>query len=125
TDFSQRPNYIEGMDNIQLRKHIEKEKLRGTENIQYAEIEYYQRFSFPYAMFVLTVMGVAIAFRKVRGGIGLQLVAGILLSFTYIMFMKVSITFATNSNVPSIIAVWIPNLIYTLIALWMINKAQK
>lgn len=124
-DFSRRPNFIEGMNNFELRKHINIEKLRGAENVQVAEVEYYQRFSFPYAMFVLTIIGVAIAFRKVRGGIGLQLVAGILLSFSYILFMKVSTTFATNSNMNSLIAVWIPNFSYSLIALWMINRAQK
>lgn len=125
SDFGRRPNFIEGMDNIQLRNHIAQEKLRGADDVQFAEVEYNQRFSFPYAMFVLTIIGVSIAFRKVRGGIGLQIVAGILLSFSYILFMKVSTTFATNSNVPAIIAVWIPNMFYTLIALWMVKGAQK
>jgi lipopolysaccharide export system permease protein len=60
----------------------------------------------------------------VRGGIGLQIVAGILLSFSYIMFMKVSTTLATNSNMPAQIAVWIPNIIYSCIAVVMVKRAQ-
>ncbi|HRR25047.1 MAG TPA: LptF/LptG family permease, partial [Bacteroidia bacterium] len=58
-------------------------------------------------------------------GIGLQLGAGILLSFTYIMFMQVSTTFATNGNVPAVVAVWIPNLVYAFIAIYLLRKAPK
>jgi len=123
-DFGRRPNFIEGMDSFELKAHINRERQRGADDIHFAEVEYNQRFSFPYAMFVLTIIGVAIAYRKVRGGIGLQIVAGILLSFSYIMFMKVSTTMATNSNVPAQFAVWIPNIIYSVIALIMVKRAQ-
>jgi lipopolysaccharide export system permease protein len=124
TDFGRRPNFIEGMDSFELKSHINREDNRGADDIHFAEVEYYQRFSFPYAMFVLTIIGVAIAFRKVRGGIGLQIVAGILLSFSYIMFMKSINHFGYKQYMPAQIAVWIPNIIYSCIAVVMVKRAQ-
>ena len=88
-------------------------------------IEKYRRTSIPYATFVLTIIGVSMSSKKVRGGIGVQLGFGILLSFTYIMFMQISQTFATNGSLPPLLAVWLPNLLYTVIALYLLRKAMK
>lgn len=122
-DFSKRINHIQSMDNGELKSHIQEEKMRGSGNTVFAEIELYKRTSYPFATIILTLIGVSISSRKVRGGIGLQIGFGILLSFTYIMFMQVSSTFATNGNTPAILAVWIPNIIFLLIALYLIKKA--
>ena len=124
-EFNRRVNYIEAMDYGELNTFIKEEKLRGSESIAFAEVEQYRRTSYPFATFILTLIGVALSSRKVRGGIGLKIGAGILLSFTYILFMQVTTTFATNGNAPAILAVWIPNMVYAVIAFFILKKAPK
>jgi lipopolysaccharide export system permease protein len=122
-DFNRRVNYaVETMDYGELNSFIKGEQMRGSEEVVFYQIEKYKRFSYPFATFILTLMGVALSSKKVRGGIGIQLGLGILLSFTYIMFMQITTTFATNGNVPAIIAVWIPNIVFTLVAVLLIRK---
>jgi len=124
-EFSTRENNVITMDSDELRAYIEDKKMRGAEGIQFDEVELYRRSSFPFATFILTLIGVSLSSRKVRGGIGIQIGAGILLSFTYIMFMQISTTFATNGNMPSILAVWVPNIVFAAIALVLFRTAPK
>lgn len=124
-EFQRRENNIETMDTPALRKFISEEKARGAENTTYMDVERYRRTSLPFATFILTVIGVSLSSRKVRGGIGMQIGAGILLSFTYIMFMQISQTFAINANFPSLIAVWIPNILYGVIAVLLYKNAVE
>jgi lipopolysaccharide export system permease protein len=124
-EFNRRINYIEAMDNHELNEFIDQEKMRGAENIAFYEVEKYRRSSYPFATFILTVMGVSLSSRKVRGGIGLQLGAGILLSFTYILFMQVTTTFATNGGMPALLSVWLPNIVFSIIAIYLVTKAPK
>ena len=113
------------MTSPELKEYIEKQKKRGFANIKEFEIEYYQRIAMSFAAFILTTIGVALSSRKVKGGMGLYLGIGLALSFSYILFQTVSATFAVNGNVPPILAVWIPNLLYTLIAIYLYRKAPK
>lgn len=99
--------------------------LRGFANIKEFEIEYYQRIAMSFAAFILTTIGVSLSSRKVKGGMGLNLGVGLALSFSYILFQTVSATFAINGNTPPIVAVWIPNILYTLIAIYLYRKAPK
>ena len=115
-EFNRRIDYIETMDYSKLNAFIAQEQLRGSEEIVFYLIEKYKRTSYPFATFILTLIGVSLSSRKVRGGIGMQIGLGILLSFTYIMFMQISTTFATNGNTPALVAVWIPNIVYAVIA---------
>jgi lipopolysaccharide export system permease protein len=124
-EFNRRENNILTMDMNELETYIQDKKMRGAEGLQFDEVEKYRRSSFPFATFILTIIGVSLSSRKVRGGIGLQIGAGILLSFTYIMFMQVSTTFATNGNFPAIIAVWIPNIVYAVVAVFLMRNAPK
>src|SRR4029078_5810841 len=109
----------------ELQAYIKDKRMRGEEGIQFDEVELHRRSSFPFATFILTLIGVSLSSRKVRGGIGIQIGGGILLSFTYIMFIQVSTTFATNGNMPAVIAVWIPNIVFAVIALWLFRSAPK
>lgn len=124
-EFNRRVNYIETMDSGELNAFIEQEKIRGSEEIPFYMVEKYRRTSFPFATFILTLIGVSLSSRKVRGGIGVQIGVGILLSFTYIMFMQVSTTFATNGNMPAWLAVWLPNLFFAVIAIILVRRAMK
>lgn len=124
-EFSRRTNFIETMDTPELNAYIKSEIMRGSEEVPFYLIEKHRRLSFPFATFILTLIGVSISSRKVRGGIGMQLGAGLLLSFAYILFMQVSQTFATNGSLPAWLAVWIPNIIFALIALYLLRKAAR
>ncbi|NNF01667.1 MAG: YjgP/YjgQ family permease [Bacteroidia bacterium] len=124
-EFSRRIRFIQAMDNGELDDYIKKERLRGSENIPFYLVERHKRGSYPFATFILTIIGVSVASRKVRGGIGMQIGLGLFLSFTYILFMQVTTTFATNGNVPALIAVWIPNIVFTVIALFLLRNAPK
>ena len=74
---------------------------------------------------VIPMIAVAIASRKIKGGIGLHLGLGILIAFTYILFMQISTTFATNGNLSPLIAVWIPNIVFMFIAVLLVKTAPK
>lgn len=113
------------MTSPQLSEYISKQKKRGFANIKEFEIEYHQRIAMSFAAFILTTIGVSLSSRKVKGGMGLYLGIGLALSFSYILFQTVSATFAVNGNTPPIVAVWIPNLLYTVIAVYLYRKAPK
>ena len=113
------------MTNPELSDYISKQKKRGFANIKEFEIEYHQRIAMSFAAFILTAIGVSLSSRKVKGGMGLYLGIGLALSFSYILFQKLSSTFAVNGNMPPIIAVWIPNILYTFIAIYLYRKAPK
>ena len=113
------------MTSSELKTYISKQKQRGFANIKEFEIEYHQRIAMSFAAFILTVIGVSLSSRKVKGGMGLYLGIGLALSFSYILFQTVSATFAVNGNASPLIAVWIPNVLYTFIAIYLYRKAPK
>ena len=113
------------MTSAELSDYIAKQKQRGFANIKIFEIEYHKRIAMSFAAFILTTIGLSLSSKKTKGGMGLHLGIGLGLSFSYILFQTVSSTFAINGNVPPIIAVWIPNLLYTLIAVYLYRKAPK
>jgi lipopolysaccharide export system permease protein len=124
-ELGKRVNNVETMNYFQLASFIEVEKLKGSEKIVFYEIEHHKRFSVPFATFILTLIGVSLASRKTRGGIGIHIAFGILVSFAYILFMQVSLTFATNSNLSPMLAMWIPNILFGILALFLYRLAPK
>jgi lipopolysaccharide export system permease protein len=125
SEFKYRLNIIEAMDNSALNAFIGEQQSQGVANVSAYQIEKYRRQALPFSTFILTLMGVALSSRKVRGGIGLQLGLGITLSFTYIMFMQISTTFATGGNLSPAIAVWLPNFFYAGLSLYLARVAPK
>lgn len=113
------------MTSAELDEYITKQKKRGFANIKEFQIEYHQRIAMSFAAFILTVIGVSLSARKVKGGMGLYLGIGLGLSFSYILFQTISATFAVNGNTPPFLAVWIPNILYTFIAIFLYRKAPK
>jgi lipopolysaccharide export system permease protein len=124
-DFTKRKSLVETMNMFELNDYIADEELKGSEQLVYHKIEKHKRVAFPFASIILTLIAVAIASRRTRGGIGIHLGIGILIAFTYILFMQVSTTFATNSNLAPALAVWIPNLCYMVLASVLLYKAPK
>ena len=113
------------MTSTELDEYIAKQKRRGFANIKEFQIEYHQRIAMSFAAFILTIIGVSLSSRKVKGGMGLNLGIGLGLSFSYILFQTISATFAVNGNTPPVLAVWIPNILYTFIAIYLYRKAPR
>jgi lipopolysaccharide export system permease protein len=117
--------WSEQLTTPELKAYLNRQRDRGVANIQEYNVEYNRRFSFPFASFILTLIGVSLASRKVRGGMGLHLGLGMVISFSYILLDTVSGTFAEGGTVPPLLAVWMPNLIYALIGVYLYIKAPK
>lgn len=124
-DFKQRDNYVETMTLGELSKYIDKKKLQGAENVAELLVYKYQRLASPFAAFILTLIGVALSSRKVRGGIGAHMGFGMLLSATYILFNQIASNLAIGSGLNPILAVWVPNISFLIIGLYLYYKAPK
>lgn len=116
---------LEIMNYVELKRYIEKERQKGSSTVVYFEVEHYRRTAFPFATFVLTVIGVSVSSRKVRGGVGLTIALGLFLSAVYIMLMYIFTILATTGFANPLFAVWIPNIVFSIIAYWFYLKAQK
>ena len=108
-----------------LKVYIDRQKRRGIGNIQQFEIEYHRRFAIAFASFILTIIGVSLSSRKIKGGMGMNIGLGFLLSFSYILFMQITSTFAVSGIVSPFLAVWIPNVTYIFIAAYLYKKAPR
>lgn len=124
-DFLISKNDQEMLTSPELRHYINKQKKRGVANLQQFELEYEKRFAMTAAAFILTVIGLSLSSRKVRGGMGLNIGIGLMLSFSYILFMTVTQTFAISGYTSPRLAMWIPNIIYTIIAIILYRHAAK
>lgn len=124
-DFLISKNDQETLTSPELRRYINEQKKRGVANIQQFEIEYEKRFAMTAAAFILTIIGLSLSSRKVRGGMGLNIGIGLLLSFSYILFMTVTQTFAVNGYTSPRVAMWIPNFLYLIIAIFLYRKASR
>lgn len=124
-DFLIMKGQQETMTSSELSDYISRQKRRGFANIKEFEIEYHKRIAMSFASFILTIIGVSLSSRKVKGGMGMYLGVGLALSFSYILFQTVSATFAVNGNASPILAVWIPNILYAFIAIYLYKKAPK
>lgn len=108
-----------------LFRYVESQKRRGIGNIQAFEIEYHTRFASIMSAFILTLIGASLSSRKVKGGMGMNIGIGLALSMGYILFMTISATFAVSGMVSPMIAAWIPNILFSFIALFIYTKAPN
>ena len=119
-------NYdIETMTTKELNKFIIDEVHKGNENVKIYEVEKYRRTAIPFSTIILTLIAVAMTTKKVRNGMGLYIVAGMLLSGAYVIIQQFSTVFAIKGNLDPFIAVWIPNIIFGVLALLLIVRAPK
>ena len=109
----------------QLKEYISKQIDRGSSNVVQYEVEYHKRIAASFASFILTTIGLSLSSRKRKGGMGMYLGMGLALSFGYIMLQTVSSTFAINANTPPILAAWIPNFIFAIVAYFCYKKAPN
>lgn len=113
------------MNFSELRAFIEKERLKGSKLISEYEVEKHKRIAFPFATIILTLIGVSISSRKVRGGIGMHLGFGLGITFGFILFQQVTTVFATRGSMAPWLSVWIPNMIFGVVAIFLYRIAPK
>ncbi len=123
-DFLIAKNDHEKMTSPQLREYINRQKERGVANIKSFEIENEKRYAMCAAAFILTIIGMALSSKKVKGGMGLNIGIGLVLSFSYILFMTVTSSFAVSGLTSPMVAMWIPNIIYSIIAIFLYRRAS-
>lgn len=125
-DFYRRQNAVESMSGRDLNDLIEVQRLRGDALIKRSLIEKNSRIAMPFSAFVLTVIAVSLSSRKKRGGLGLNIGIGLALSFSYILFMKFSQMFVTKGIIASpALALWIPNILFAIVAVILYKLAPK
>jgi len=113
------------MNILELQNYLHRQRSRGVGNIQAFEDEYYKRFSMPLAAFIMTLIGVSLSSRKVRGGMGLHLGIGLALSSLYILFITMSTTFSVNGTMTALQAVWLPNIVFLTVGIYLYYTAPK
>lgn len=118
-------NDEETMTTPQLSRYIDRQIERGVANVRQFQIEYHNRFASCAAAFILTIIGVSLSSRKVKGGLGLNIGIGLVLSFTYILFMSFTKSFAVNGITSPAVAMWIPNIVYAVIAIVLYVRASR
>ena len=125
TDLVYSRGQQETFTNPELSDYISKQIDRGSSNVVQYQVEYHKRISASFASFILTIIGLSLSAKKRKGGMGMYLGIGLALSFIYIMLQTVSSTFAINANLPPIIAAWIPNLIFAVVAYFCYRQAPN
>lgn len=123
-DFLIAKNDHEKMTTPQLNDYINRQKERGVANIKSFEIENEKRYAMCAAAFILTIIGMALSSKKVKGGMGLNIGIGLVLSFSYILFMTVTSSFAVSGLTSPRVAMWIPNILYSIIAIILYRRAS-
>lgn len=125
TDLVYSKGQQETFTSAELKDYISKQVDRGSGNVVQYQVEYHKRIASSFASFILTIIGMSLSARKRKGGMGLYLGLGLALSSLYIMLQTVSATFAINANAPPILAAWIPNIIFALVAYFCYRKAPN
>ena len=124
-DFVRYSNQREQMTTQELQDFIAYENSKGLGTAKIMLTEIHRRSADPYTMVILTIIGMAVAARKVRGGMGVHLAVGVLIGALYILMSRFSISFASKLTLPPGLAIWIPNILFTLIAIYLVSRAQK
>ena len=124
-DFYRRRNIMESLSERDLNDLIAVQKMRGDALLQQSLIEKNNRIATPFSAFVLTIIAVSLSSRKKRGGLGLNIGIGLLLSFLYILFMRFSEMFVHTGLLPPVIAIWVPNIVFAVVAAILYRIAPK
>jgi lipopolysaccharide export system permease protein len=124
-DFFRMKDDVQMFNLKELDQMIEMEILTGTGKTYFYQTEKYKRFAAPISIIVLTLIGLTVASRKRRGGIGLNLGVGLLISFTYLIVIQFFSAYGSSGTMAPLLAVSIPNIIFAGVAFVMYKFAQK
>jgi lipopolysaccharide export system permease protein len=119
-------NYVaESLNYDELINFIEIEKSRGSTNIERYLVVKYKKWSIPFSIFILTLIGFSVSAEKRRGGTGVNLAFGIGVAMIYVFFDKIFGVLAQQSDLSPILAVWLPNIFFGLLAIYLVRNAKK
>lgn len=122
----QKDEYMQArLTSPELERMIELDKLRGSESVKELMMEAAHRNATPVAVIILTLIGAILATRKIRGGSGVHLALGIIICAVFILTDRFSTIFSTKGNLNPYIAAWIPNLVFSLLTIYLYRKAPK
>ena len=124
-DFYRKKNIVEQLNYPELNELIKTQQMRGDQMVKYALIEKHTRVALPFSAFILTLIGVSLSSQKRRGGIGMNIGIGIALSFSYILFLRFSQMFVHTDALPPGVALWLPNILYAIVAFFLYRIAPK
>jgi lipopolysaccharide export system permease protein len=124
-DFSRDPGFVGTMTYRELNDYINVLKMQGSDELKLFLIEKHRRFASPFAVFILTLIGVSLSSRKIRGGIGMNIGIGLILSFSYILFLQFASQFSLKGSLGPMLAMWIPNILYSVVGLVLYRLAPK
>lgn len=124
-EMATRANISEAMTYFELKEFIQRERDKGSKRVPTYEVVLYERTSLPFSTYILTIIGIAVASRKKRGGIGINIAIGLGIIFIYIFAMKVTSVAAMNVGFPSYLAVWVPNVLFGGIAYVLYRNVQR
>ncbi len=125
TELGRVSDLIQTMNITELNRFLAQQRAKGSDEINIIEVERHARYAYPLSTFILTLIGVSLSSRKVRGGTGLHIGIGTGLCFSYILFNRFFEEFAKSGSLPPWLAVWLPNIIYLFIAVYLYRKAPK
>lgn len=125
SDFIRYNNEKHMLTSREMNQFIQREKERGLDSTHEFKVEKAKRSAEPFSLFLLCIIGLSIASRKIRGGTGLHIAIGIGIGVLMILMTKFSTTFADGGNFPILLAIWMPNVLFSIISIYLINKAQK
>ena len=125
TELGRISELIQTMNISELNEFLSQQRDKGSDELGIIEVERHSRFAYPLSTFILTLIGVSLSSRKVRGGTGLHIGIGIALCFSYILFSRFFSEFASSGSISPWIAVWLPNIIYLCVAVYLYRKAPK
>jgi lipopolysaccharide export system permease protein len=124
-DFSRGPGFVSTMKFSELNDYIKQLRLQGSDELKLYLIEKHRRIANPFAVFILTLIGVTLSSRKIRGGIGMNIGIGLALSFSYILFLQFASQFSIKGTLGPMMAMWIPNILYAVIGFVLYRIAPK
>ncbi len=124
-DFIRNTKLMENMTTVDLNDYINRERERGLGDAKAFLIEKHMRNSQPFTIFILTLIGFAISSRKVRGGMGLHLAIGVVLGAAFVIVSKFAATFSNNLSLSPVLGAWLPNLMFSIVALIIVKQSQK
>ena len=125
SDFTRFINAREMITSKEMKEFIRRENARGIGNTKQFEVELYRRTAEPFTLIILTIIGFVVASQKVRGGMGLHLAIGVGLGALFVVMSKFAHTFANSQEIPALLGVWIPNIIFTTVAAILLYRAQQ
>lgn len=124
-DFESNWMRNETMTTPELDAYIANEELRGAESLAPYFVERYLRITYPFAILILTLIGVILSARKSREGPGFQIALGFVLAFIYIMFFVMSRSIALAGSIDPLLACWLPNIIFSIIGLVLYKTVPR